>query len=75
MATKTYTIQICDLCGAEGNLETYRVGHAVGNLRKLDLCFSDAEPIKKLLAGTRPARSRKPRTVFSDEKEIPTTED
>ena len=47
MASKV--VRVCDVCGADGDGERYRIG--VGHrLLGIDLCSADADPLRSLYA-------------------------
>lgn len=43
------TIDVCDVCGGEKPLKTFRLGRQTGPTRTLELCEEDAAPLTKLL--------------------------
>ena len=72
MATRTYTVTVCDMDGAEGNVRHYKLQRdntrGQGKTRQIDLCPPCAEPLEKLLA-LNMAKTASPKTVTNLDEE------
>jgi hypothetical protein len=58
MAVEIIKQRVCDLCGSDSEVKTYRVG-LVGNGRGVapDLCVEHAEPLERAMAAVPKTRS------------------
>lgn len=58
MATQIIKQRVCDICGSDDDIKTYRVG-LVGNGRGAapDLCAKDREPIERIMEAVPKGRS------------------
>ena len=58
MAVKTTKLRVCDLCGSDEGVTTYRVG-LVGKGRGVspDLCTEHEKPLKEAMAAVPKSRS------------------
>lgn len=58
MATQIIKLRVCDLCGSDKGVKTYRVG-VVGNGRGVapDLCTEHQEPIEAVMKAVPKGRS------------------
>lgn len=58
MATQIIKQRVCDICGSDADVKTYRVG-VVGNGRGVspDLCVEHAKPLEEAMAAVPKGRS------------------
>ena len=58
MATQIIKQRVCDICGSDADVKTYRVG-VVGNGRGVapDLCSEHQEPIEQVMAAVPKGRT------------------